>query len=347
MKSMKKETLILGVVIIALLGYLLLRKTNRVHYDIPTLDTVKVEDIDKIEIKKADKTIVLMKKEDNWVIEPNGYPTDKTKIDNITKNVAGLTLTDLASRSKNYTRYDLLKDKSIAVKAFQKDKVLRDYEIGKVASTYGHTFVKIKDDENVYYARESFRNHFDVKLDDLRDKSVMKVDTNEISQLEFTSEGKSYLLSKDVKKIEPAAPEGQQEKDGKKEAQPVTPTAPQEEINWILPDGKKGKKAQVDSLIKQFTDLSCQEYIEGKTKEDFASQAPLYTLRLKGSKDFTLTIFPKSEAKGDDNTGGSGNYPAISSENPYPFFLTSWKAEQIMKKPEDIIEGMEKKEEKK
>jgi len=40
------------------------------------------------------------------------------------------------------------------------------------------------------------------------------------------------------------------------------------------------------------------------------------------------------EEEGDNK----GNYPAISSENPYPFLLASYKADQIMKKPEDLLE---------
>jgi len=69
-------------------------------------------------------------------------------------------------------------------------------------------------------------------------------------------------------------------------------------------------------------------------------------LKLKGSKDYMIKIFPKLEKKEDEKEEGSGaeKYPAISSENSYPFLLTSWKAEQVMKKPEDLIEEEKKKE---
>lgn len=339
MKAMKKEIIILGVVIVLLLGYLLFKSSDKVHYKIPGLETVKTEDIDKIEIIKEDATIQLAKQDDKWVIAPQGFPTDSAKIEKVTGTISGLTLTELVSKSRSYTRYDLTKEKAIHVKAYNKDNVLRDFEIGKTGATYGHTFVKIAGDSNVYYARESFRSHFDVKTGDLRDKKVLTLDSNEISEITIRQEGKTVVFSKQVKSVEPPKPEV---KEGET---PPPPQQPQEEISWVKDDGTKGEKSKVDSLINQLTNLSCQDYIEDKTKEDFAALTPLYTLKLKGSKDFVITIFPKPEKKeGDDETSGDDKHPVLSSESPYPFLLNSWKADQIMKKPGDLLP--EKKEEK-
>lgn len=352
MKSMKKEFIVLGAIIVILLGYLLFQSKNKVHYKIPVLDPVKKEDIDKVEIKKADETITLVKKDSQWLIHPQGYPTDAEKVNRIIDTITQLTLTDLASKSKNYPLYDLSPKKAVHVKAFNKDAEVRDFEVGKMASTYGHTFVKIKDNPNVYYARESFRSYFDNKVNDLRDKTVMKLDSNEISEVTIEKEGQTYVFAKNVKPVETPpikldkAKDNKKEekKEGKNEPAQVTPPKPEEQITWLMPDGKKGKKSQLDSLINQLTNLSCQEYIEDKTKEDFKAQAPIYTLKLKGSKDYIITIFPKPETKKDEETPPGGEkYPVISSENAYPFMLSSWKAEQIMKKPEDLMD-VEKKE---
>lgn len=356
MKSIKKEYIILGAIIVILLGYLLFQSRDKVHYKVPVLDTVKNEDIDKVEIKKSNETITLVKKDSQWLIHPQGYPTDADKVDRIMNTITQLTLTDLVSKSKNYTLYDLTKEKAIHVKVFNKDAELRDFEIGKVASTYGHTFVKIKDNPNVYYARESFRAHFDTKVSDLRDKVVMKLDSNEISEVTIEKEGQTYVFAKNVKPIEPPAIEldkAEDKKEGEKKEgvdkpEAVEPPKPEEQITWLLPDGNKGKKSQIDSLINQLTNLSCQEYIEDKTKEDLTTQAPIYTLKLKGSKDYIITFFPKPETKeGEETPSGGEKYPVISSENAYPFLLSSWKAEQIMKKPEDLMEEEKKEEDKK
>ena len=338
MKSIKKEYLILGVIIVVLFFYLLVRKTDKVHYNIPKLEPVKAEDMDKIEITKSDQTVKLVKKDSKWVIDPEGYPTAEDKVKRIIDTVSQLTLTDLVSRSKNYSLYDLHKEKVIHVKAYKKDDVLRDFEIGKVGAAYGHTFVKIKDDANVYYARESFRSHFDVETDELRDKMVMKLDSNEITEVEVEQEGKKHLFAKQVKTIEPQLPAAGKKDEKKGETPPPQPQKPEEEISWLTPDGKKGDKSKLDSLIGQLTNLSCENYIAGKTKDNYNTEPPIYKLKLKGSKDFTLSIFKKLE-EGDEK----GKYPAVSSENSYPFLLSSWKGDQIMKKPEDLVEKKEDK----
>jgi hypothetical protein len=53
---------------------------------------------------------------------------------------------------------------------------------------------------------------------------------------------------------------------------------------------------------------------------------------LKGNKQYILQIFSKIQ-EGDDS------YPAATSVNSYPFFISSYKAEPLMKKPEDVIQA--------
>jgi Domain of unknown function (DUF4340) len=333
MKGIKKEFIVLGVIIVLLMAYLLVKRGDKLHYDIPKLSTLAVETLDKIEIVKPDGTITLVQKDKKWLIAPKDYPMDETKVKNITDTVSQLALTDLVSKAKNYSRYHLHKEKAITVKAYQKEKIVRDFLLGKAAATYGHTFVKIKDNDNVYHAGGSFRNYFDVKIDDLRDKNIMKVDQNEITELTVTQEGKDYLFARKVKSAQAPAP---LKPDESKAETVAPPQKPEDEISWLLPDGQKGDKSKLDSLIGQFSNLTCQKYIQDKSKEEFKSLPPLYVIKLKGSKDFSLTLFNKIE-EGDDK----GNYPVISSESPYPFLLGSYKAEQIMKKPGELLEKKE------
>ncbi|MCP5050075.1 MAG: DUF4340 domain-containing protein [bacterium] len=331
MKGLKKEMIILGVIIVILLAYLVMNKTDNVQYDIPKLDALTVDDIDKIEIKKPDSTITLVKKDSKWLLDPEGFPTAENKVTEITKTVTGLTLTDLVSRSRNYSRYHLHKEKAILVTVSKGGSAVREFEVGKAASTYGHTFVKIKDNDNVYHARESFRTQFDVKVDDIRDKNVMKLDQNEITEIDVEKEGTHYHFTKKVE----AAPEP-------KGKDTPAPTKLPETISWSMADGQKGNQSNLDSLISQLTNLECQKYYDGKTKDDLKSETPVYTLTVKGSKDYVLSIYKKLEE-------GEGNsyYPAVSSENAYPFLLSGYKGDQLMKKPEDLIEKPETEEKKK
>ena len=142
-KTFKKEYIILIALIVVLLLYLVLKRTDRVHYDLPELTTIDANTLTKIEIIKPDGTITLVKKDTGWLIDPKGYPTDVSKITSITDIVKNLQLTALASRSKNYTLYDLGEDKLIRVKAYKGDQVIREFCIGKTTPTNNHTFVKL------------------------------------------------------------------------------------------------------------------------------------------------------------------------------------------------------------
>ncbi len=344
-KKVKKEYIILAVVIAALLLYLVLKKTDKVHYELPGLKPIETKVLTKIEIKKPDETLTLVKKDDKWLIDPKGYPTDETKITGITGTVKDLKLTALASKAKNYSRYDLAKDKVILVKAYQEDKVVREFGIGKTTPSNNHTFVKIEGDDNVYHAAKSFRRDFDKKTADLRDKVVMKLDKNEISEIQLDKkEGEKYLFTKTAKPVETPEEKKAEDKtedkteekktEDKEAAQPTPPTPPTETI-WASADGKEGNKSNLDAILSQLADLKCDEYIEDKTPEDFKD--PVFTVRLKGTKDYTLFIYEKFEKKNKEGESGVEKYPMVSSESPYPFLLSKYAAERLMKKEEDLL----------
>jgi hypothetical protein len=314
----KTEYIILGVVIVALLLYLVLRNPNQMNYRLPDLSPIVRTEISKIDITKAGQTIRLEKKDSQWLIQPQGFSTDLAKINAILDAIFNLRLTALVSESKNYSPYGLDKENEIMVKTYKNGQVLREFSVGNAAATYNHTYVKLANDPRVFHARNPFRDIFDQKVDNLRDKTVLQFDKNEISAVEIGSAGEKILFVKNAKPVEVKANEN------KPEAQATTP--PPGETAWLMADGKPGNSSQLNGIIEQASQLSCEQFIAGKTRDDF--KEPIYTVLLKGHKDFQLAIYPKAEKK--------TSYPAMSSESPYPFLLSSYTAESIMKKPENL-----------
>ncbi len=320
--------MILSGIIIVLLVYLIFgTRKNKMSYKIPSLTKIAPGEVTKIEISKAGRQITLLGEDDAWKIMPEAYSADPEKVKDMLKVIDDLKLTELAAEKKDYQRYDLSGDKKINVKAYKDDELVREFDIGKIPSTYRHTFVRIGGDERVYYAQDSFRSHFDNEAKDLRDKVVMTFDKNEVTEIILEPEKQTIVLTK---KMAPAENKPEENKEEKK----AEPSKPKEEEAWVSAEGKVAEKSKVDVLIESLSDLKCDDYIEGKTKEDF--KTPVYHIMLKGAKDYSLDIFSKEEK---DN----GKYPALSSENPYPFLLSTYKAEQIMKKPDDLFKGNENK----
>ena len=324
--KLKKEYIIPGAIILILLAYLIFGTgKNRMRYEIPQLNPIPSGEIDKIEITQTSKTITLTGKGKTWSIQPQGFRADATKVEKMLESIENLALSELATEKQDYQRYDLTEDKKINVKAYKGDKLLREFDIGKIPSTYRHTFVHIKDDTRVYYARESFRSNFAYEIKDLRDKVVMEFDRNEITGLKIEQEDTTYEFTKKMIAVEPA-PEMKKEQT-EEETEPETPV-PTEEEAWVLPDGKQGEKGEIDAIISELAELKCDNFMAKRRLDDL--QNPIYIVTAKGGKDYTLQIFAKQEKKG-------GKYPAVSSENSYPFLLPVYQAEQIMKKPAELV----------
>lgn len=324
--QLKKEYLVPAVIILVLLAYLIFGTgKNKMSYEVPRLKAITPGEIDKIEIQQASGTLTLTGKDENWAIQPQQYQADPTKVKSMLESIENLSLSELASEKQDYLRYDLTEDKKIHVKAYKGEDLLREFDIGKIPSTYRHTFVRLQDDTRVYYARESFRSNFAYEIKDLRHKVVMEFDKNEISAIQIENEESTLEFTKKMIPVT-AAPE--EEKTESEESEEAESPGPTEEEAWVLPDGRRGEKSQVDSVISSLADLRCDDFLEEQETEELSD--PIYTVTIKGSKDFKLRIFAKQE-------GDAGKYPAISSENPYPFLLSTYRAEQIMKKPEELI----------
>ena len=321
--KIKKEYIILILIIIGLSVYLFMRNSGRTLYQIPQLDGLKQSEITKIEISQGGNSVILKKKDNQWYLEPTGFLADKIKVNAMLNVLESLALTALVSESKDYNRYDLDAENRITVKAWQQETLKRNFDIGKAAPSFRHTFVKLGDDSRVFHARDNFRGKFDFTVDSLRDKTVLSFKTADIRQVEIIKAPASQKLVRKEVPVTPAA--GQQQK---------TETAPAAAVKfeWQNDNGEKGNDRNLNRLLTTLGDLKCADYINDRQKDAFS--APIYTVKLKGIKDYQLEIFAKLQK--DDK-----KYPAVSSDSDYPFWVTDNQAQQIMINPEEMIKKSE------
>ena len=322
--KVKKEYFILAGVMVALILYLVLHRSDRTHYKLPDITGVSGKQISKLEIEKADKALVLNKKDNTWYIDPKGYPADSDKVKNMLDVIENLTLTALVSESKNYVRYDLSHDKKITVKAWQGKTLSREFDIGKAANTYQHTFVRLATDSNVYHARGDFKRKFNQTVDELRDKTVLSYTEKDIRKITLTKDQKTLTLTQ--KQIS-------EQKDKKKDTPDTTSEKPETTIVWQDGEGKTVDKERVNRLLSFLNPLECETYINDAKKDDLKN--PTYAVALKADKEYSLSVFTKKDK--DAKT-----YPAISSENEYPFLLSESQVESIKSKIEDILDTKKK-----
>jgi hypothetical protein len=317
--KIRKEYIILVAVIIALSLYLLLRKQDRTHYKVPKVPPLAQADISKIEISKKGVAITLIKKDNIWRIAPQGYTADAGKVKSMLDAIEKLNLTALVSESKNYTRYDLGGEKRLMVKAWTGNTLKRDFAVGKVAASYRHTFVRVGEDHRVYHANGNFRGVFDLNLDNLRDRMVLKFEKAEIQGILVSKGGKSTSFSRKQVPVEIKL---------EKEIEVSSPPTAKTETMWETSQGEKADETKLDRLLTTLSNLRCEKYVDDRKKEDFIE--PAYTVRLIGVQEYSLSIFDRldKDAKA---------YPAISSVKDYPFLLEERQADDIMKDPEQLL----------
>jgi hypothetical protein len=321
--KIKKEYIILAVIIIALSVYLVMRRGDRTLYELPQIPQVSQKEITRIEITRGKAIIDLTKKDDSWYIAPKEYPADAGKVKNMLDNIEKLTLTALVSESQNYDLYDLSGEAKINVKAYQADSLKRDIDVGKTASSFRHTFVKTAGDDRVFHARGNFRNTFDTTVDDLRDKTILTYTPSDIQQIQITEGKQSFMLTRTQPPEKEESPTAEKEESAAPPAQKTV---------WQTPEGRTGDEAAVNRLLNTLSNLRCETFIEDRSKEDFTT--PLINIRLKGSQEYSLSIFAKTEEKESEQ-------PAISSASKYAFRLTDSSAQGIMKDASNILKEPE------
>jgi hypothetical protein len=334
--KLKKEYIILAAVIIALSAYLLTRQTDRTHYELPQVGSIKSNEITRIELSGPEGTVNLTKADDAWSVGTKKYRADKAKISPMIDTISDLNLTALVSEAKDYTRYDLADEKKILVKAWIGAEIKREFDIGKAAPSFRHTFIRLAGDPNVYQASDNFRSKFEYSEEDVRDKVVLSFAASDVSEINLTS-GKETLslLRKEVPLEEPAEP-GQddvnQDENKKAEAAPI-----KGKMTWLTSDGRSADASTIDQLVASLSQLSCDTYLADKNKTEFTD--PIYILKIIGQKTYTLEIF-------DKENDSDLSFPAASSESDEPFSLTESNAKRLMPQFEDIIEKpVEEKEE--
>ncbi len=315
--NLKKEYLILLLVIVALSFYLAMRSKDQTHFELPQLAKVESKTINRIVITKAGSAIELNKKDEQWHIGPQAYPADSIKVNNMVKAAADLTVTALVSESENYQRYDLDDAKKTNLQALADKEILRNINIGRVAPTNQHTFVKLEGDTKVYHARGNINRTFDQTVAELRDETVLSFERDAITSLSI--EKGEHTLALNNKET---PPEEKKEGEAQATAQPPKP-------QWLDADGQAADVAAVKKLVNSFASVKCNGYMPDDAKKEL--KEAIWTVNFKaGDKTHSLSLFAPSDAEANE-------FPAASSDNDYAFLLNKSRVETFEKQIDALL----------
>ncbi|VFQ44916.1 DUF4340 domain-containing protein [Desulfoluna butyratoxydans] len=291
---MKKETIILLALIVALSAYLFLRDTDGTSYELPVLDTVSAGDVDRMEIKTQAETLLFEKEGDEWTVDLEGFPAKQEQVTKLVETAGEMTLTAMVSEAESYNRYDLDPGTAKNVRLYKGETVLRDVTVGKAAPSMGHTFVTIEGDKKVYHAKGNFASQFTTDSNRFIDKTVFNLVASEVNALAVTMGETDLALTRAT---EP----------GEEGAAPKT--------IWKDQNGNTLSAEKVDKLIASLCRLSCDTWLMEEKKDETPALSVVlttdrpYTLKLFGDAPMHGTAtdqrlgFTLSEAKGADILG--------------------------------------------
>lgn len=190
----KIEISILSGLIVLLSLYIVFRDNKSINYEIPKLEKFVKEDITKITYE--DFTIT--KKGDLWFL-PSGYEAQTSKIDRMINEAASLKLIDMISDNKDYQRFGL--DKSKTLKVFKNDQLLLELLTGNSSNTGNYTYIKLPNRDEVYSVRGSIESNFNKTEEDLRDKLVLSLNAEEVTEVKITKG--SEVIAKSGEDLKP------------------------------------------------------------------------------------------------------------------------------------------------
>ena len=320
---MKKEYIILLLIIAALGGYLFMKQTDKTHYTLPDLAVIKSNVITGIELNGPKGQITFSKDDDQWVVTDNKYKADQGKVDEMLDAIRHLKATALVSQTEDRNRYHLDKAQRIAVSATSSKGLEREFFLGKEAPTFNHTFISLADDSHVYHAKGSFKRHFDKDLMEYRDKTVFTVNEKEISTLALTKEGISKTLTRTVKnsasevKTDSKTGGANAAENADKEEKPV----------WTISEGSLANPDFADSIAGNLVKVECDNFLDDAKKQELEEKDPLFTIMLN------TTDYLKVYEKTDDS-----KYPALSSTSLEAFELSSRTGENFISDIDKILE---------
>jgi len=330
--KLKKEYLILLLMIVVLSAYLMMRSRNQTHYELPSPPQADSQKIDRIVITKNGQGFELNKKDDQWTVGPEDYAADSVKVKNMVKAAVDLTITDLISESGNYERYDLTDDKKIDVQVFEGGKMVRNFSVGKAAPTYQHTFVRLADDPKVYNARGQLNHTFDHTISNLRDLTVLAFDKDAITDVSIRIGEQSMTLAKKEIAPEKKPQSSDEPKEEEKKDAGALPQ-PKAQTQWQGPDGKPADQPAVQRLLNDFSNFKCNAYMADDAAKDLKAKTPRWTLTFKaGEKNHSLSVFDLADPK-------AAEFPALSSSGPYAFTINKSREEGIEKSIDKLLKG--------
>lgn len=189
---------LLGItVLLALIAFFALQSEKKYESSSEKVFGFDSADVKLINIKSPEGDISLEKENDIWyVVNPVRYEANQNSVERIVSASERLKIgTPISENPEKFSKFDLDDSSSIKVRLNDGKK---DYEflIGKLSSDFSHSYVRLKDEDKVYLAEGRLTYDFKKSTDNWRDKVILNLEPDQISELKFIYPDKEFTAVK-------------------------------------------------------------------------------------------------------------------------------------------------------
>ncbi|NSW90025.1 MAG: DUF4340 domain-containing protein [Firmicutes bacterium] len=192
-----RNTIIVLIVFVLLFGvYLFVTNYKNSKSSSDTRNFDKIIDLDTLEmaeitIENEGEKLVFVKNENEneWeLVYPEGIRYDKSKLNSVAINFSSIFVEKvIEENATDLAQYGL--DKPVVVSAKMKDGTVETLEIGSLTPTKGAYYVKKKDSNKVYTTDTYTIDKVKVKRNDIRDKALFTVESDDIIKVSMERKG--------------------------------------------------------------------------------------------------------------------------------------------------------------
>jgi hypothetical protein len=232
--------------------------------------SVEADKIDEVEIKSesGDRT-ALKKKGTDWeIVQPVVGPSDQPAVSGITSNLASLEIQRVVDENAANLKEFGLAPPRIEV-AYKSGGQQRRLQIGGKTPTGSDLYAKLADNNRVFLIPAYLESTFNHGTFDLRDKTVLKVDREQLDRLEVITDKRTQRFEK---------------KNG----------------DWIIAEPAVGKAefSVVDNLVSRVSSLQMKSIVnDAADLSSYGLDKPAATVRIgSGSSLATLLIGKTAES---------------------------------------------------
>lgn len=315
----------------------------------------RINAVGAIEVTQGGQTLTIARDGSQWKVkERGGFPAKAEAARTLVVALAQAQLIEPRTAIKDKLSLLELEDpagkdaKSRRVRVLDTSgKVISDIVIGKsrldaFGSGKGGIYVRRTSEAQSWLATGEAKATSDIK--DWIDTNVFTGQTDKVLRVTIESPGEAPLV------IEKAPAEAKDKAaGGSAGSQPPTAT-PSKDGKYrlaITPDGKKLKKdVKVDDIVEAFTSINLDD-VRKLDAPPAADKAQVIKLETEGGPTITFRLRKDGDASWISLTAvGDGEAKAKAdaingNAQGWEYRIQSWKADQIGKRPADLLEGKE------